>query len=272
MKKPVAIYIITILLCISKLHAQFINGSFEEWDTVYSELRMDTFTEPVGWFSTNEPFYTRNMGRSIFISEDATEGSYSAKVTSGYISQNVSTMDIDKVTYSLRCDSLDLIACCLMVIFTLDENGEIMDQVYSKKYPKSDSFAYEEVIITEDMKATDSIQIGFNAFNDIFHYEGPGYCSMTVDDVNVSYLSATKETTESNVIKIIPNPASDYIRMDMTVSESVLYEIYDIQGARWKAGYYNNEDIDISDLAVGVYFLKLDSIKGIIFSKFIKAE
>lgn len=76
------------------------------------------------------------------------------------------------------------------------------------------------------------------------------------------------ENVLSDAISIIPNPATDFIRLD-GVSNIHQVRITDMQGNVWQA-FSNTQNIDISSLAAGTYMLVIETDLGIGRKTFIK--
>lgn len=77
----------------------------------------------------------------------------------------------------------------------------------------------------------------------------------------------TFDTAES--IIIYPNPVNDYLRLkdDTTISS---FEVFDISGKRIDSNTLSDYRIDVRKYTPGVYFLHLQTEKGVSISKFIK--
>ena len=82
-------------------------------------------------------------------------------------------------------------------------------------------------------------------------------CSVSIDDILASQL------------QIFPNPALSeiFIKSDLQIEK---VEIYSISGALLITENNFNEKISVSDLASGIYFLKVHTDKGLVNSKFVK--
>ena len=66
------------------------------------------------------------------------------------------------------------------------------------------------------------------------------------------------ETTTTITGSVYPNPASDFIKIDMNASAmNSSIEIFDVYGKQVMSAIYTGEDIDISSLTAGVYFAKV---------------
>lgn len=66
---------------------------------------------------------------------------------------------------------------------------------------------------------------------------------------------------KSNAISIYPNPASDLLRIISPVNSDTRYTILDTRGRNVLQGTLNDNSVDVSKLAPGEYFIKID--KGI---------
>jgi len=94
-----------------------------------------------------------------------------------------------------------------------------------------------------------------------------GSCSNWVDSVPNNTLST--ETFEATIegLNIYPNPATNVIKVNGLTSKEN-YTIYNTIGAVIKSGSISNsEEINVSNLTNGVYFLKFNSASTIKFIK-----
>jgi N-acetylneuraminic acid mutarotase len=70
-----------------------------------------------------------------------------------------------------------------------------------------------------------------------------------------------------NIFEVYPNPASDFI--NLSSNEDIIETIvYNMQGKQQLKTAYTS--IDISSLALGIYYLKIKTSKGVFMKKFIK--
>lgn len=70
-----------------------------------------------------------------------------------------------------------------------------------------------------------------------------------------------KESTLNNLsAKIYPNPAADYIEIQVNQTEFMSYELIDISGKMVMVGEVLNK-LDISNLETGIYFMKIINLK-----------
>lgn len=116
------------------------------------------------------------------------------------------------------------------------------------------SFNYN--IITESLSRGVGENIRFNQDNT--YYTTYGGCGDGFGIGKVDDLLSSIETTTAITGGVYPNPASDFIKLDINASS--LYssiEIYDAYGKQVMSVIYTGEDIDISKLTAGVYFVKV---------------
>jgi hypothetical protein len=84
------------------------------------------------------------------------------------------------------------------------------------------------------------------------------YCPMKYEIGAIRDPQSSVETTTAITGGVYPNPASDFIKLDMSASAmNSSIEIYDAFGKQVMSIIYTGEDIDISKLTAGVYFVKV---------------
>jgi methionine-rich copper-binding protein CopC len=78
----------------------------------------------------------------------------------------------------------------------------------------------------------------------------------------------------SEVMKLYPNPAVNFIKIDLGTIEKGAVKIFDINGKLLlnMDDYSSKEVLNISNLKIGVYFVKIESDKGNSMKKFIKKQ
>ncbi|MCX6272199.1 MAG: T9SS type A sorting domain-containing protein [Bacteroidetes bacterium] len=121
-------------------------------------------------------------------------------------------------------------------------------------------------------------------FNSVFGWVTPINQSTNISSNNTSYIEGTYignsgiepnlVDTSSNIL-IYPNPTNDILTVEFHFPFHYLFgniSIYDIQGELMLESLYNKKDneIDISKLASGLYFVKISNQKVMIIKKFIK--
>ena len=98
-------------------------------------------------------------------------------------------------------------------------------------------------------------------------FSGSGVPSKTIT-VTQTFILGTGES-KTFIATLYPNPTSDIlnIQTDQKISK---VEIYDLSGKMLTATENNVKKIQVSNLAKGLYIIKLQTENGIITSKFIK--
>ncbi len=110
------------------------------------------------------------------------------------------------------------------------------------------------------------ISVGLRCYEDsVIGYYNTGLLS-----VCDSVILLGVNETDPETIKIYPNPASEFIQIDNIVG-LITADIYSIDGKLQKtADLSDKTTIKINDLAKGIYLLRLQNEKGVIYRKFIK--
>lgn len=90
---------------------------------------------------------------------------------------------------------------------------------------------------------------------------------MTIEES--SCLSATKHIINKSEVTIFPNPVVDYVEINVgTVDKMEHFEIYSTDGKQVYRG--NQNTANLSDLPVGIYFVKIYTNKGLVKKKLYK--
>lgn len=84
--------------------------------------------------------------------------------------------------------------------------------------------------------------------------------AMWVDDVTISPYQVGVEESDAPQFHTYPNPATDYVRVAPDVFEPYTCQVLDLQGRLLRVVESNGEQcsVDVSDLASGIYMLKID--------------
>lgn len=105
------------------------------------------------------------------------------------------------------------------------------------------------------------------------YFEGAVASIFMVDDIQLSYTVTGVDYDKNQNINVYPNPAKNFIALNTESinNEFTKLEIISIDGKLMKVlDYYSpNESIDISDLHVGMYILKISTKKEVISKKII---
>jgi hypothetical protein len=94
-------------------------------------------------------------------------------------------------------------------------------------------------------------------------------CSLSVNEFTIGIPSSP---VENNFINFFPNPAKDQLIVDAGDVNNLKFSIYNITGQLQieQTAFEKINLINISNLAKGIYLLKAESTKGIIFRRFVK--
>jgi len=76
--------------------------------------------------------------------------------------------------------------------------------------------------------------------------------------------------TATPEISIYPNPAKDELRIECTSEQVNKIEVFDLSGKTLMSQMSNPSQINVSHLASGIYFLKIQTDKGAVIKKFVK--
>ena len=149
-------------------------------------------------------------------------------------------------------------------ILSIEDNlfvGRGVNEVYLRK---KNSFTFENI----SKGLNGFIMALANSKNYIF--AGSTYLG-GIFRLPLSVLGITSVDSENLLITgntlVYPNPANDFIIININKNNDINYEIYDLFGRKLLEGIYQNQNkIDISNLQKGIYFIKFDNE----FFKFIK--
>jgi hypothetical protein len=75
--------------------------------------------------------------------------------------------------------------------------------------------------------------------------------------------------TDNSQIYVYPNPAFDHLTIEGFTDQTIA-QMYDISGKLLLSKQLNTNQIDISSLAKGLYFIKLSTVEGSVVRKFVK--
>lgn len=91
-----------------------------------------------------------------------------------------------------------------------------------------------------------------------------------VDTLNCFPVSNIEAFRGEKQLQIYPNPATDFIYLDLPEDERLEYQLFDLTGLLIRSGVISNRKIDISELPSGGYVLQIKSKNGVVSKKIIK--
>jgi hypothetical protein len=87
----------------------------------------------------------------------------------------------------------------------------------------------------------------------------------------IDFQNLSNETFDEHQYKIYPNPTLDKLNIDAHGNTVNHIELFDVQGKRvMTTSLANSNQVDVSHLSPGIYFIKLDTGKNSIIHKFVK--
>ena len=292
--------VIILFLLIGSFHlsAQNIhNSGFEDW-TIGGFVQ-----KPTGWSTSNE--YTATVGTyTVHPDSNSFVGNYAVKIQTidlgtppvpypGFVvnGQLVPTgsNDFQKLLYA--GEPFPYKPFKLMGFYKFKSNAPIEDWAYAyvllKKYdPNSNSiinigvgsktllnptseYTYFEVPISYIIKdeTPDSIVVAFYSTYPQSPISGGEFW---VDKITFDYTGSIDE--HQNSFHIYPNPVHDHLFIEQNTLEKNSFNIFDMYGRSIRSGYVHDQisKINMEKFNPGIYFIVLNSSKGIISSKFVK--
>ena len=99
-----------------------------------------------------------------------------------------------------------------------------------------------------------------------------------VEQFSIATSVGMEEHTLNKSMVIYPNPAKDFIMLETTGIENGIWELIDAKGQRIKTGLLTNDvslqtqQISISELNRGLYFIRISDDNGNLSKRFVVAE
>jgi hypothetical protein len=148
------------------------------------------------------------------------------------------------------------------IVAVIDNNGDGLcnDKPFSISNIQSSLNTQTETILASNanISKTDIT----TTYNKMVSYNKQILCG------NLSGIDNETEPTEGN-ITLYPNPATTTLTI-VGISNITKAEIYDISGKLLLSKQLNTNQLDISTLAKGLYFIKLSTAEGSVVRKFVK--
>lgn len=265
--------LISFLLYSHFIHSQVVNADLEEWEEIVDPNMLPYFN-PVAWHTTNLPaFHATNNAPAITVSEqNETERTYAIiesktpgidATFSGYIEQKISIQNVKSISYTSRCDSIELLGRCVVQLYT--------DDSFFPEYSDStaiveDNFSEKTILIDQSLfNGTDSVYLRFMAFGYDFPLqpEMKGHSVFHVDKVEIDFISSIdKPFLNESALNIYPNPSEDVIEIEVNIGLDPKHiSIYDQLGRHITSIPYSSR-LNISQLEKGTYLIVVDTEEG----------
>lgn len=268
------------------------NGNFEEWDSLSIVDNVRIFN-PVGWGSYNSSFIEGGESfQPVEMTNDAHTGKYAVKISakSGtgkgmpgvlFFGEDMDpekgsgfsiTGKIDKVEgyYKYAPDGND--SASVVILFYKD-GEQIGGAINIIKQPAA---TYTKFSLQLQYQAgapdPDAAKIYVFAADPVNEESNS---VLYLDDLNFIYKSTTglnEKVPQVKALTVYPNPASNSISLlDNKQTAGTSYMIIDMQGKIQLQGVLANNEIEIQDMADGVYFVQLVDVAGTVYqSRFVK--
>jgi hypothetical protein len=135
---------------------------------------------------------------------------------------------------------------------------------------------YVEVPIATETGEWTEFSFNLDAYADQNVYIAINYLSsdsfaLLVDDFSVTTASASVDSPLANSFSVYPNPAKDMLNISNSIGAELLsVTVTDLNGRTVKQINSSVEQINISDLNAGVYFVNINSTEGSLTKKIVK--
>ena len=230
----VIILLVGIYCC--RVDAQFLNGDFEQWDTI--TCCGQPYEDPADWTTNNYngfPFYIATTpvdkanGPSGLLARISSSLGGIDGILPGTMEQTIASHELDKIEFDFQCDSILETGRC--VINLLTPTGEIL---YADSIAKEMQAIelYSIQILPAWSAQYDSLTLCFTARGYIskFDKEVDSYAIMLVDNVYASYINSVAEESSFDQIRVFPNPiVSDGFAITCESPKAML-SIHDVTG------------------------------------------
>lgn len=103
------------------------------------------------------------------------------------------------------------------------------------------------------------------------HHVSSDVFAFVIDDVSVTAETASVDSPLANSFSVYPNPANDVLNIANSIGAELLsVTVTDLNGRTVKQINSSVEQINISDLNAGVYFVNINSTEGSLTKKIVK--
>jgi hypothetical protein len=240
-------------------YGQIINNEFDNW--ILIETGGQPYLDLVSWQTNNTNSTVTSLattpsfkitvngdnGVSVITDFQGIDG-----ISSGHISQTISTGELNKINYFSKCDSIYERGACVVNIYNAANNIIFTDSIKQKEI----EYSNKTIEINElSLNESDLIKIEFVGFGSLGPWEEfQAYSEFNILNVKADYISKTKELKQVERLKIYPNPFSNIIQIEAN-KKIPKYNLYCSTGTLIEEGL--GRTLDLSNLTNGLYFLEI---------------
>lgn len=285
MKTPATLHSSVLLALLFFFHIPLmsgqnvVNGNFDEWEMVGEVL------QPVGWTTTNSPEVPL-APVSAHQSTDACSGDFSLKLTStgpsfegpgpGRASQVVNLNEyVTSVSMSFlyAADTLlDQATGRVQLQGMIVVDGEITGGIATATLDIVDLTmgCADEILSISSSEPFNAVRIELWAMPHFTPIWAEGLSVIRYDNIQLDVTSSVAHIDLSAEIAVMPNPTTGLLSLqhnDLRVHE---IQLLSVSGALLREIPVNHQFIDISDLPVGLYMLRIFTDEGTAVKKVVK--
>ena len=150
-------------------------------------------------------------------------------------------------------------------------NNNIVDNGFWQVDSAINDWTHIIIPISNNSPNADSAQIVLTGGIEVFDTTLANDTKFWVDNLSFNYITSSEDYFLNSQIYIYPNPATDVIQINLPNNKISEVKIYNVLGKLVKQEILNHKnEIDVSELNGGVYFVKITTDKQEFVSKFIK--
>lgn len=163
---------------------------------------------------------------------------------------------------------------------TMAWNG-VLDALYEVQYRNENEVQWITEYITEDSIALKDLEHNENYILRVRTFCSQNIASEYTEEYRFTFLGASTEVgslaanevlgmnSEVN-FSVYPNPAVNEIRLNTEVSDTAMYSIVSSSGIELKTGFAKDAEINVADLATGLYIIQVQDFGSKKSTKFFK--
>lgn len=267
-----AIVILSWILFSNITFSQIQNEEFDNW--ILIDTLGESYQDLINWETNNvnlgngfatvpnfEIIEGNDTGVSITSNHQGIDG-----LSSGRISQTISSVNLVNINYRSKCDSLFDFGACVVNI--LDSANNI---IYTDSLKQEESSYSDKVISINDLALNGSeiITVEFVAFGQLGEFETfQAYSEFNLLSVNSEYMTSTNDQYYNNSTVVYPNPFSEYINFQTKSDMPIDYELFGLDGSTVKIGSGNN--VQTTEIATGQYLIRISQGQEVSIKQIVK--